>query len=552
MQPVDEPVASGSGHRSPSVSLSRTVAESSKQSTNATLQTGNTLQESESSTVGFNGLDRDAGIESQNRSDNKGKGRALSEAPQASGPSKDEMQRKQSPSSSESTDLLSHKNLLSSMLPSLTCQICLYLLHRPFTLAPCGHVACYSCLVSWFKSNGRVEAQEAGPPPQPPPADPTPNEEGAVNNNAQPPLPGNPTRARVNRATLYQKKTCPHCRATVRDRPTEVWAIKSVVSSIAKSGLVDEEMIPLELREGTLTNANNANGPAADPWDDVFPSLQRDVDIQRDDLGIRDAEDHVYRCIDCAHEILHGICSGCDRYYPGHADRPADFSDDEDFDEDMARMALDYFLGQGPGLGYPDPRVRPLFEPVSDDTPSVISVSGSDGEGSFGEGGSESSYEGSFIDDDEHHVVVDDEEGYEGSFIDDEAEEGHGSDSGSDSDGADAPHDILPHPIRRGISRAAQMLLSSDGEASENELSSEIRVNPSSHRAVRRAVVQSDEEEGEEEDAQLAEEVAARERAQYGDDGSTSRNRLHTYPSEDDNDDLSNMGDSDDSDFLTT
>ena len=74
-------------------------------------------------------------------------------------------------SSADTAALASHKALLDTMLPSLTCQICLLLMSRPFALAPCGHVHCHSCLVNWFSSEPAAPlgqaAQQAEPPPAP-------------------------------------------------------------------------------------------------------------------------------------------------------------------------------------------------------------------------------------------------------------------------------------------------------------------------------------------------------------------------------------------------
>ncbi|TFY51852.1 hypothetical protein EVJ58_g10342, partial [Rhodofomes roseus] len=83
--------------------------------------------------------------------------------------------------------------LLSALHQSLTCQICLDPLHKPYALAPCGHIACHGCLIAWFQA---------------PPADAHPHDVLPV---------------------LLRKKTCPHCRTVVRERPIEVWAVKDMV-----------------------------------------------------------------------------------------------------------------------------------------------------------------------------------------------------------------------------------------------------------------------------------------------------------------------------------
>ncbi|TEB32665.1 hypothetical protein FA13DRAFT_219564 [Coprinellus micaceus] len=52
--------------------------------------------------------------------------------------------------SSHQSALSTHQTLANSLAQSLTCQICLDLMYKPYALTPCGHVACYGCLVRWF------------------------------------------------------------------------------------------------------------------------------------------------------------------------------------------------------------------------------------------------------------------------------------------------------------------------------------------------------------------------------------------------------------------
>ena len=244
-----------------------------------------------------------------------------------------------------------HKTLLNSMLPPLTCQICLFLMHRPFALAPCGHTACHTCLVSWFSSHPAQEGQAPAPavPNAQVPANPLPNDI-VDNNNANPqnaPLPPADLRAIMRR-----KKTCPHCRAIVRERPAEVWAIKDMVLNVVKSGLIDNELVPPTLQH-ELDTGEEVRG---DPWTNIFPSA-RSVPLdgfqgldEREHMGIIDLEDGgVYRCIDCAHEIEDGICTGCERIYPGHGWGSDSESDDEVFPYNLPRV-----VWRGPGSFFGD------------------------------------------------------------------------------------------------------------------------------------------------------------------------------------------------------
>jgi len=63
--------------------------------------------------------------------------------------------------------------------------------------------------------------------------------------------------------------------------------------------------------------------PQQDPWVNIFPpTLLRPaippVEGSPGVLGMYDAEDQVYRCLDCMHEIWGDSCSQCGRHYSGH------------------------------------------------------------------------------------------------------------------------------------------------------------------------------------------------------------------------------------------
>jgi hypothetical protein len=63
--------------------------------------------------------------------------------------------------------------------------------------------------------------------------------------------------------------------------------------------------------------------PQQDPWVNIFPPTLLHpaippVEGLPSDLGMYDAEDQVYRCLDCMHEIWGGLCSQCGRHYSSH------------------------------------------------------------------------------------------------------------------------------------------------------------------------------------------------------------------------------------------
>ncbi|KAF8186358.1 hypothetical protein BJ912DRAFT_1060201 [Pholiota molesta] len=230
-----------------------------------------------------------------------------------------------------------HQTYLSNHQQSITCQICLDLMYKPYALAPCGHTTCYGCLVRWFTSP--ANPQIAGGPN---PALPDAHNEGieAILNSPN---------AR-NGAYLRRRKNCPVCRAVVSERPIEMWGIKGMVAALVKSGLAE---LPVPLEPVVEENADNNN----DPWRNIFrrtgpPNGRRFAPIgfpghlappapaaaapadERADMGWYDAEDGgIYRCNDCYHEILYGRCTQCRRVYPGHMGYDDDDDDDDDEDD---------------------------------------------------------------------------------------------------------------------------------------------------------------------------------------------------------------------------
>ncbi|KAI9056438.1 hypothetical protein FKP32DRAFT_1599165 [Trametes sanguinea] len=503
-----EPKASGSRSRSRSMTL---AGSSSKSPEPITKPNGD---EAVVSTI-------PRGLSPTLSSSSKGKGRATPDVAAANQASQQQITELEGQVSAKASLVNQHEQLLSTLQQSLSCQICLDLMHRPFALAPCGHSACHQCLVNWFKA----------PPPDVP---------------ANEVLP-----------VWLRKKTCPHCRAVVRDRPVEIWTIKEMVASLVKSGLAQPPVLP-PVPDAPAPDA------AADIWAGIFrPAPNRNVGIFPDGqppallqqlMGLRDEEDGgIYRCIDCHHEIWDGACSECGRVYPGHDPHghdldefddedggghghwmhpmdPWDDEDDEDYDEehdDVAWAGLDWF--------------RQLFDPRNLNRINIPDEDSGDdstyGEGSLhGEGPINPihSREGSARIEEVGDAVSDredgsDEEGYESSFIDD-----------GDDDGAQP---ALPRIRRRAppvdFDRDDVIELFDDDEyADEPEPEDEVRFVGYGRRHApargRGPMVIASEDEDEEDagtqydnsdaegydEGDLAAEVAARERELYGDDGS--------------------------------
>ncbi|KAI0643830.1 hypothetical protein C8Q79DRAFT_1012383 [Trametes meyenii] len=439
---------------------------------------------------------------------------------------------------STKTSLVSqHEDLLSTFQQSLSCQICLDLMHRPFALAPCGHSACYQCLVNWFRA----------PPPDLPA-------------NAVPPA-------------WLRKKTCPHCRTVVRERPIEIWTIKEMVASFVKSKLVPAAVAPAA-----------ADAPAAaqaDPWSGIFrpavPAggnqnglfIDGPPEFVQQFMGLRDDDDGgIYRCIDCHHEIWDGACSGCGRVYPGHAP-------DEDFDEDDEELLGELDLLQdhqwGPQAfgwhghheyvmdlneyGEPDPNhpIQPFFMPAPLPPPGFAAPleEDSDSDSNFTSDhdmSHSSDYDSEDDDDDDDVAPVGRPRGgrrlMPGRFVDGEdAEDGdeQGYESSFIDDGEAAHPPPGPRPRRRGASvdvDGDEVIDLTEVDEEEGEGVGPVRLGRRRGAGVRARgpIVISDDDEDDEEavrdegssmmgDADLAAEIAIREFELYGDDGSVPRGR---------------------------
>ena len=256
-------------------------------------------------------------------------------------------------------------------------------MYRPYALTPCGHITCYGCLVRWFTAPPPNQAVNGAANPNP---NPDPNQNANNNNNNGPGQPDEDnaevgvrgpddvdhilnTAAARGGTFVRRRKNCPVCRAAIVERPVEMWGIKSMVASLVRSGLV--ELPAPAAPHLPVASGEGAGGPAGDnnrnndPWRNIFrrrlpggglngllfgqPPAAAQMDEHRGDMGWFDEDDGgVYRCIECFHEIWDGVCSGCNRAYPGHVGGDDDDDDDsEDGDEG------DIYPG-GPGMEVED------------------------------------------------------------------------------------------------------------------------------------------------------------------------------------------------------
>lgn len=117
----------------------------------------------------------------------------------------------------------------------------------------------------------------------------------------------------------------------VRGRPIEAWNVKDMVAAVVKSGLTLDfpSSAEVDLNEAASREFGDPEPPSRDPWANVFPPLPSRTGLSPtggspDAFGMFDAEDQVYRCLDCMHEIWGRECSQCGRHYDGHNVDPSD------------------------------------------------------------------------------------------------------------------------------------------------------------------------------------------------------------------------------------
>ncbi|KAJ5215947.1 uncharacterized protein N7498_002354 [Penicillium cinerascens] len=178
--------------------------------------------------------------------------------------------------------LQTHVNDIRNLIQ---CGICIRPLYEPYTLA-CGHTFCYSCLSSWF-SGGR------------------------------------------------SKRTCPDCRAPVKNQPAPAYLVRAVVhmftsrAELLDKGETTAEHSKYQQEEAGRLDKDKANtdpqkgGLFGGLFNPKAPSLKPVVDV----------DDGVVRCPTCAWELEDGEeCLSCGwRYRPD--DERTDYSGEDDISE---------------------------------------------------------------------------------------------------------------------------------------------------------------------------------------------------------------------------
>jgi hypothetical protein len=183
--------------------------------------------------------------------------------------------------------------------------------------------------------------------------------------------------------------------------------------------------------------------PQQDPWVDIFPpTLLRPAIPPAEGspsvFGMYDAEDLVYRCLDCMHEIWGSLCTQCGRHYSGHDENASD----ENASGEEGRARWSFLPAMERIMGWP------------------------------------------------HGIVDESDDGsYESSFIDDDASEHRDSEISSDND------EVTTLPTRQNRdSEGRDRIIFSDGSEDEDEKVSDESQEKPRHPALgaRRQVLSDD------------------------------------------------------------
>jgi len=152
--------------------------------------------------------------------------------------------------------------MMEDIRNSITCKVCFRLLYEPFTIA-CGHTYCYSCLNEWFDRNED------------------------------------------------RRKTCPDCRAVVKQPPAPAYTIKGITQIYLQhpehlpEGETKAQHEELAAQEQAIVDVDKSNTEAGGLFRGVFNGNNRPAPI---------LDDGIERCPFCTWELEPGdgpLCPRC-------------------------------------------------------------------------------------------------------------------------------------------------------------------------------------------------------------------------------------------------
>ncbi|GAW01523.1 ring finger domain protein [Lentinula edodes] len=139
-----------------------------------------------------------------------------------------------------------NEELLNTFETTLTCNICMELLNKPFSLSPCGHTFCLQDLQEWFRKA--------------PPAD-----EDMDLDIDDPDY------------VMYRQKSCPACRAVVLGRPLPVYPVRDLISALQKAKVSGNAAATVSTRRSSSPYVSE------DPWEGLFPDNDEDEEDEEED-----------------------------------------------------------------------------------------------------------------------------------------------------------------------------------------------------------------------------------------------------------------------------
>jgi hypothetical protein len=106
-------------------------------------------------------------------------------------------------------------------------------------------------------------------------------------------------------SVIRRKKTCPHCRTPVVQRPVAAHLLKALTNEVQTGWAALTARTPPV--DGAIVQG--------DPWKDIFPSERHGANRGPDGAIIDHEDGGVRRCVNCLTEIYQGVCENCGEEY---------------------------------------------------------------------------------------------------------------------------------------------------------------------------------------------------------------------------------------------
>lgn len=157
----------------------------------------------------------------------------------------------------------------SKLEDDINCEICTLKMWSPYLLPECGHTFCQSCLRDWFNTTLEQHRRQH---PHYHPNQPIMLPDFLREMMFYPQIAPQQLSALVKQITAASGGpvfSCPTCREPVKNRPVEIFAIKSLVRTVAAAQ--GESSPRKEPPDGRLRSKNHVPARIEGPWDRFFP-----------------------------------------------------------------------------------------------------------------------------------------------------------------------------------------------------------------------------------------------------------------------------------------